>query len=323
MGESNQLAENPTGIISRALKKQPQEYIPPAPKNLFEGRARSQGIALDMPNVILRSSAISGLPRDRLIGLPLESDDKTRSLVINEFTRALKGGSSWAFIYSDSDNVKVGNNADRGIGDLAIRYGPAVIGQIIDRLKFNSNIRIIGFRSGDAADETGFLILNASNEDLDRIKREIKALSPQQTVFSVNGSEVPYEFSTSANLITADDPEIDPNYIKDTANLAKQGGNAYDLYKLVTRIVKGRVDLEKIVKDINRIPLERFIKGGIREAKQVLLERLGDSRISGPTLELALNIMAVLQHVDPNTFVRPKTAQGWQDLFEKLFPDKK
>lgn len=311
----------PIGIVNQALEAPPQEFIPFAPANSHIEQVQKQGLQFEIPNRILRSAEISGLQRDRLVRLPSERDNQSRLRVIGELSKAIEQGTSWALLYSDSDNVKVANNYDRDLGDLAIRYGPAAVSSLIEKVGLGEKVKIVGYRLGDAADETAFLIINASAEELARLKEGLDNLKLQQANITIKNNEVPYEFSTTAKLLSHDDPEIDQDYLKETIQIVKNGGKAFEFYKKINTMLKTRVDEEKLVKDIGRISLEEFKLAGTRKAKDIILKRLSDSRVAGPTQELALTIMAVLQHIDPNTFIRPTTAKGWHDMFDKFFPE--
>lgn len=270
------------------------ELLSDEPKNKWEETLRAQGVPLDIaPRFLDPENLPDEVDIDPLTGLPIEQDEY-RTFLAKQFSNAIKNGTDWVLLLGDVDNLKLGNTKHgRELGDMVIVYGAADFTQKLDALNLPHDVIQHVARQTGAADENLGLILNLAPEQLEQFPGLVDSLGRKIVV-----EDPKHTFSQTFSAITSRSPEAQP-YIQSAQEYLRQNpdGIAYSEYNALKELADNEVKLKKISKDMERIPVERLAGANASsEVRQILIEDLGDSRISTALLEQAAEIVEFETH---------------------------
>lgn len=269
--------------------RRPRE-VPQAGDPLTE-KLQAQGIDFSMAKRIVSSE---NFPMEVIVdpktGLVIETDS-VRAYIATEFTKAVTNGKKWIAIYADADNLKHANaQYGRQFGDKVIQYGAATVSQIIDRANLSRSVEILATRQDSAGDETSVWCFGVEDDEIERIKQEIKKRSEGDEV-----TNPPFKFCVTIAAITNDDPRVQ-EVLQKTKEWARSNSRrpAYQEYQKIVSTLDSDVREIKIAKDLERLPTNGLVEQqGLQETMRLMTTELGDSRISAALLDVLLRLQSV------------------------------
>lgn len=265
-----------------------KELIADEPKNPFEQRLIEQGIKLEIPPRFTTTDKLPvGTHIDPLTGLPIE-EDAMRSLIAQTFTDCVRTGRKWLMVYADVDNLKLANTRHgREFGDMVIKQGAATILQALESTQLSDNVTSYAVRQTGAADETILWVFDPSEEDIQKIKDSMDNASKK-----VVSSDPKFSFSTTCTVIASND-ETSQTFINSAREFSENNPEkiAYEDYQALKERADVEVKIQKVAKDIERLTADTLIKANNFEAiREIILEELGDSRISKVLLDRIIDL---------------------------------
>lgn len=244
---------------------------------------------------------------DRLTGLPVLNDE-VRNILIGELSQCVRNNGKWACINVDADLLKTANDKPelgRSFGDEYIRWETATVTDALIKIPFSDETTIRVIRPTRAADEIIVWFFNLSDEDMKKIPQVQKLIG-----ISIPIPELSFNFSLSTGLLTSDDPTIKDSLVDSQQwLLSRPEAQAFKLFQRIEDKTGELAKIEKIAKDLYRLPLEELIKQeNISSLITIMKNNLGGSRISGHLLELILKLQSVQTirllngHLDKETY---------------------
>lgn len=252
---------------------------------------------------------------DRLTGLPILNDE-TRTILVEEFSQCVKNSGKWACLNIDADQLKTANDRPelgRSFGDEYIKWEAATVTDALIKnpLANGTTVRVV--RPTHAADEIIVWFFNLTDENMQKVRDIYELVGVPVSIPELN-----FTLSLSAGLLTSDDQVIKGS-LSDTKQLLLSDPKAqpYELFQAVEDKTEELSKIEKIAKDLQRLPLEELIQQkNISALITVMKNNLGGSRISGHLLELILKLQSVQtirlleNHIDAETYRKMLTDLG-------------
>lgn len=227
---------------------------------------------------------------DRLTGLPILNNE-TRNILVNDFSNAIKNNSRWACLYADADQLKTANaKYGRGFGDVYIKWESSLVTHTIDNLHFSEGAIIRVVRPTHAADEIIIWFFDLQEEDLKETHKLQELISQQKRI-----DKLDFTFSLSSGLLMSDDKAIETN-IQNTKKwlLENPEKHAFDLFQQVEDKLEEQAKVEKIARDLSRLPLPKLLEqNNINALIGIMRKNLGGTRISEDLLELILKLQSI------------------------------
>jgi GGDEF domain-containing protein len=258
--------------------------------NPFEERVRAVGIELDIPDRFINTDRFPESTHiDPLTGLPIE-EDAMRIQVAQEFTDCIKEGKHWVMVYSDADNLKQANKRHkREFGDTVIRYGAARPTQLADQLNLPDEVSTYAMRQTGAADETVMWFFGVTEDQIEQIKNLTGPIGEKKKI-----SDPEFTFSVSAVALSSTDESLQDQITQTREFLdGNPDSKAFNLFKTIKEKADTETQIMKISKDVERLPVERLsAASGYEDIKSIIIEEIGDSRISEKLLSHVLDIIA-------------------------------
>jgi GGDEF domain-containing protein len=279
---------------------------------------------------------------DRLTGLPLLNNE-TRNVLVGELSQCVRNNQKWACINIDADQLKTANDRHdlgRSFGDEYIKWEAVTVIDALEKTSFKDNTAVRLVRPTHAADEVIIWFFNLTDEDIKKISNMQEIIGKSLTL-----PELSFTFSLSSGLLTSEDLQIKKSL--DTTRgwlLSDPKAQAYDLFQQIEEKTDELTKVEKISKDLLRLPLEDLLQQkNISALITVMKNNLGGSRISEHLLELVLQLQSIHtirllhKHVDSDTYthmlvelgVKPedlnnvKSPEVLVNLFRNLFGEEK
>lgn len=273
---------------------------------------------------------------DSLTGLPILNNE-VRKVIIGEFSECIKNNGKWACINIDADQLKTANTKyGRAFGDEYINWEVAITTKAIEdaALSNTSTVRVV--RPTHAADEAIVWFFNLSDDDMQKMQKLQESIG-----ITVPIPELSFTFSLSTGLIKSDDLSIQKS-LSETQKWLKAVPNrsAFDFFQMIEDKTEEQAKLEKISKDLYRLPLADLMKEqNISLLIEIMKNNLGGSRISAHLLELILKLQSIQtvrllgNKVDRTTYISMLQTLGVEEadlnnvespvalvnLFKKLF----
>lgn len=279
---------------------------------------------------------------DRLTGLPLLNNE-TRSALVGELSQCVRNNQKWACLNIDADQLKTANDRPglgRSFGDEYIKWGATTTIDALEKTSFTDDTTVRLVRPTHAADEVIVWFFNLADEDMEKISNMQEILEKPLPL-----PELSFTFSLSSGLLTSEDPQI-KELLDNTRGwlLSDPKGQAYDLFQQIEEKTDELTKIEKISKDLLKLPLEDLLQQqNINALITVMKNNLGGSRISERLLELVLQLQSIHtirllhKHVDSDTYrhmlaelgIKPedlnnvKSPEALVNLFRDLFGEEK
>ena len=273
---------------------------------------------------------------DSLTGLPILNNE-TRKVLIGEFSECIKNNGKWECINIDADQLKTANSKyGRGFGDEYINWEVAITTKAIEDAALSNTATIRVVRPTHAADEAIVWLFNLSDDDMQKMQKLQESIG-----ITVPIPDLSFTFSLSTGLIKSDEVSIQKS-LSDTKNWLTQDKerSAFDFFQTIEDKTDELAKLEKISKDLYRLPLSELMKQqNISLLIKVMTDNLGGTRISEHLLELILKLQSIQtirllgNKVDRATYITMLQALGVDEadlnnvespealvkLFRKLF----
>lgn len=260
--------------------------------NPLEAKLANQGIPLKVPDRFkVVPSELSQLARDEKTELYINDDHIARQYLAGRLTDSIRKGKPWALISSDADNLKKGNSDHgRAFGDMVIRYGAAAITQALQSVELSEHAEIIAMREATAGDETTIWCFNITDEDIVKLESVLPgAGTPHET------QDPKFSFSISAGIISSQTPQNE-EALRETQQWVTENPSriAFAFYQGATEKVDYMIKLEKLAKDMERLPLDEILTlKGMNNFVELIKNNLGDSRISKNLLDILLRLGSI------------------------------
>jgi GGDEF domain-containing protein len=285
--DSGYIPPNVETEITSSVDDSISDLIKDEPRNKWEDHLRSKGVPLDTFHHFFSEEIIEGEVPDNQTGLMVETDNLRRKLA-EQFSKSIKSGENWAILYGDADNLKAANTRHgREYGDMLIKYGAAVLTKVLSELDFPEEVIQVVTRQTNAADEQVGYLFNLTDEQIQQLNDVLIELDN-----TIEVDDPKFLFSQTFSLITSKSPEAQ-EYIASAQEYLKSNpnGTAYLEFNSIKQHLDDDVKLKKIAKDIKRIPVDRLAGSESEEdIRNILLEEIGDMRISTPLLEKIMQI---------------------------------
>ncbi len=227
---------------------------------------------------------------DNLTGLPILNNE-TRKVLIGEFSECIKNNGKWACINIDADQLKTANTKyGRSFGDEYINWEVAITTKAIEDATLSNTATVRVVRPTHAADEVIVWFFNLSEDDMQKMQKLQKSIG-----ITVPIPDLSFTFSLSTGLLKSDDLSIQKS-LSETQEWLKTDPNrsAFDFFQMIEDQTDEQAKLEKISKDLYRLPLAELMKEqNISLLIEIMKKNLGGSRISGHLLELILKLQSI------------------------------
>lgn len=251
---------------------------------------------------------------DEKTGVPLEEpilrDRADRSLA-ESIVQASETGKKSAAIFADGDLLKVANDKHgEDFGDDMIRAGASMLTRMLAPYQ-GEGIQMYAMRKPTGgADEIKVVVTGLSEDDLARLKSDVKKLSQRKThiELSQEGQDIDYTLSSSVGIVTSDDvavqsiAETEMNKIRirkgeDAGQIdeAKVHLANKEIFDQVLSLAEEKAMMVKMAKDIGRLDLEELGRADwIEGVKEVLFDEVANSRVSKALETTQLEIFDII-----------------------------
>src|SRR6185369_3257045 len=243
--------------------------------------------------------------KDRLTGLPVDSD-KNRRQIVRRFSQAVRTGENFAVVYADLDNLKTANYIDRLFGDQMIRVGAANVCNSLAELDLEG-VTMHVVRPSKAADETIVWLFGLTDAQKDALKASEERLN--KPIGKYTEGTTTFEASNSATVVSSDDELFAENLASAREFLSHPSRREHlpwKLYNQFTGFADDKTSITKVRKDITRIELEET-GARLEEShnvdrvsilRQILKDTLGGSRVSRPLQGAAFRMIEQLTRME-------------------------
>lgn len=232
-----------------------------------------------------------GVNFDQITGLPVETDEVREALVVR-FSSAVRRGESWAYLYTDADELKRANERHSyAVGDFHILRTASVVTTAADPSNFTPTVEAVAVRSRDAADEFSLWFFGLMPGDLsylNRLQNEIEQPFPLNAI--------DFTCSVSSFLITSTTPNDEfQEALTDTRRWLKRNpfNEATNLFHHVRKLARRETLAKKALKENDRL-LGPSDQSGFADFIAAASRTIAGGRMSADTFEYYTQLSSLL-----------------------------